>query len=91
MKIPIYIWYDGYKAHMGEGYESRVELTGQASLNLSSVRESDQGWYECKALFLNRPPEPTRNGTWVHLDVLGTYTFRPTLMPAHTLQQPKLL
>lgn len=23
--------------------------------------------------FLNRPPEPIKNGTWVHLDVLGMY------------------
>ena len=72
VKIPIYIWYDGYPPHVGEGYESRVSLTGQASLNLSNVRETDQGWYECKIFFLNRPPEPIKNGSWVHLDVLGT-------------------
>lgn len=71
IKIPIYIWYDGYPPHVGEGYEGRVSLTGQASLNLSSVKESDQGWYECKIFFLNRPPEPIKNGSWVHLDVLG--------------------
>lgn len=72
-KIPIYIWYDGYPPHIGEGYEGRVSLTGQASLNLSTVQEDDQGWYECKVFFLNRPPEPIKNGTRVHLEVLGTY------------------
>mgnify|MGYP002649306838 CR=1 FL=1 len=71
--IPIYIWYDGYKAHQGEGYEGRVSLTGQASLNLSQVRETDQGFYHCLVKFLNRPPEPIKNGTWVHLDVLGKF------------------
>lgn len=50
IKIPIYIWYDGYPPHIGEGYEGRVGLTGQASLNLSSVRESDQGWYICRVM-----------------------------------------
>ena len=74
VKIPIYIWYDGYPPHIGEGYEGRVGLSGQASLNLSTVNENDQGWYECKVFFLNRPPEPIKNGTWVHLDVHGMST-----------------
>lgn len=75
VKIPIYIWYDGYPPHIGEGYEGRVSLSGEASLNLTNVRESDQGWYECKVYFLNRPPEPIRNGTWLHLDVHGKAMF----------------
>jgi hypothetical protein len=85
VKIPIYIWYDGYPPHTGEGYEGRVSLSGQASLNLTNVRENDQGWYECKVYFLNRPPEPIKNGTWVHLDVHGMqqpfiYHFNTSLM-----------
>ena len=75
IKIPIYIWYDGYPPHIGEGYEGRVGLSGQASLNLTTVNENDQGWYECKVFFLNRPPEPIKNGTWVHLDVHGKLVF----------------
>lgn len=71
IKIPIFIWYDGYPPHTGEGYEGRVSRSGQASLNLTKVREADQGKYECKVFFLNRPPEPIKNGTWVHLDVHG--------------------
>ncbi|KAH7639027.1 protein turtle [Dermatophagoides farinae] len=76
VKIPIYIWYDGYHPHIGEGYENRVSLSGRASLNLTNVRDTDQGWYECKVFFLNRPPEPIKNGTWVHLDVLAPPQFR---------------
>jgi hypothetical protein len=45
---------------------------GLASLNLTNIRESDQGWYECKVVFLNRNPG-SRNGTWFHLDVHGKY------------------
>lgn len=71
IKIPIYIWYDGYPPHAGDGYEGRVSLAHQASLNLTNVHESDQGWYECKVYFLNRPPDSPKNGTWVHLDVHG--------------------
>ncbi|XP_072393694.1 protein turtle isoform X3 [Diabrotica undecimpunctata] len=73
--IPIYIWYESYPTHSGEGYEGRVSRVspdspyGAASLNLTNIRESDQGWYECKVVFLNRPPNQPKNGTWFHLDV----------------------
>ncbi|GBM75783.1 Protein turtle [Araneus ventricosus] len=75
IKIPIYIWYDGYPPHAGDGYEGRVSLAEKASLNLTNVHESDQGWYECKVYFLNRPPDSPKNGTWVHLDVHGESFF----------------
>lgn len=75
VKIPIYIWYDGYPPHAGEGYEGRASLGGLASLNLTAVREADQGWYECKVYFLNRPPDSPKNGSWVHLDVLGKLSW----------------
>ncbi|XP_065332558.1 protein turtle isoform X2 [Cloeon dipterum] len=75
LEIPIYIWYDSYPTHSGEGYEGRVSRVasdspyGLASLNLTNIRESDQGWYECKVVFLNRSPNSHKNGTWFHLDV----------------------
>jgi len=53
-KLPIYIWYAGYPAHVAQGYENRVGRLGQASLNLSQVRETDQGLYECKIYYLDR-------------------------------------
>nr|CAD7423721.1 unnamed protein product [Timema monikensis] len=77
LEIPIYIWYDSYPTHSGEGYEGRVSRVspdspyGLASLNLTNIRESDQGWYECKVVFLNRSPNQHKNGTWFHLDVHG--------------------
>ncbi|XP_065159614.1 protein turtle isoform X4 [Atheta coriaria] len=74
--IPIYIWYESYPTHSGPGYEGRVSRVpadspyGAASLNLTDIRESDQGWYECKVVFLNRSPNGNKkNGTWFHLDV----------------------
>nr|CAH7765601.1 unnamed protein product [Callosobruchus chinensis] len=74
-EIPIYIWYESYPTHSAEGYEGRVSRVspdspyGAASLNLTNIRESDQGWYECKVVFLNRLPNQNKNGTWFHLDV----------------------
>ncbi|VVC39592.1 Fibronectin type III,Immunoglobulin subtype,Immunoglobulin-like domain,Immunoglobulin-like [Cinara cedri] len=74
LDIPIFIWYDNYPTHSGTGYEGRVARVstdspyGLASLNLTNIQESDQGWYACKVVFLNRSPT-NKNGTWFHLDV----------------------
>ncbi|KAE8748422.1 hypothetical protein FOCC_FOCC004854 [Frankliniella occidentalis] len=75
--IPVYIWYENYPTHAAEEYKGRVSGVnpessyGQASLNLTNIRETDQGWYECKVVFLNRAPNQNKNGTWFHLDGLG--------------------
>lgn len=84
VEIPIYIWYDSYPTHSGEGYEGRVSRVapdshyGLASLNLTNIRETDQGWYECKVVFLNRSPNSHKNGTWFHLDVHAPPRFSVT-------------
>uniref|UniRef100_A0A8W7PF16 Ig-like domain-containing protein n=1 Tax=Anopheles coluzzii TaxID=1518534 RepID=A0A8W7PF16_ANOCL len=80
------VWKDepSYPTHSGEGYEGRVSRVppnstfGAASLNLTDIRESDQGWYECKVVFLNRPPKQHKNGTWFHLDVHAPPRFSVT-------------
>ncbi|XP_032453403.1 protein turtle isoform X3 [Nasonia vitripennis] len=83
-EIPIYIWYESYPTHSGEGYEGRVAKVspnspyGGASLNLTNIQESDQGWYECKVVFLNRSPNNNKNGTWFHLDVHAPPRFTIT-------------
>lgn len=83
-EIPIYIWYENYPTHSGEGYEGRVSRVspdspfGAASLNLTNIRETDQGWYECKVVFLNRSPNQHKNGSWFHLDVHAPPRFSVT-------------
>lgn len=42
---------------------------GLASLNLTDIRESDRGWYNCKVYFLNKSPTNNYTGSWYHLDV----------------------
>lgn len=63
--------YKGYPPHHGEGYEGRVSLTDQASLNLTNVQQSDQGLFECKVVYLNRGTSARKNGTLLYLEVLG--------------------
>ncbi|EAT33261.1 AAEL014457-PA, partial [Aedes aegypti] len=73
---PVFTLYDGI-LNTYETYIGRVTLLsndlvyGKASLNLTSIRESDNGWYECKVIFPNRVPNKRNNGTWFHISVLG--------------------
>ncbi|KAL7638192.1 UNVERIFIED_CONTAM: hypothetical protein RMT77_011817 [Armadillidium vulgare] len=82
-KIPIYIWYDGYDPHVEDNYKGRASRVnpntnyGLASLNLTSVKENDQGWYECNVFYLDRTGA-TDNGTWIHLDVHAPPRFVTT-------------
>ena len=57
-------------------WRQRASLTGPSSLNLTQVKDSDQGWYECKVYFLNRPAETPANGSWVLLDVQAPPHFK---------------
>ncbi|XP_076367006.1 protein turtle homolog A-like isoform X1 [Tachypleus tridentatus] len=68
-KIPFYIWYEGYPPHVSENYRGRVSLLEPASLNLTNVQESDQGWLLCAVFFLNRSPDMPYNTSKIHLKV----------------------
>lgn len=50
--------------------DNHIEL-GKASINLTGLRESDIGWYECKMSYPNRSPQTVRNGTLFHLAIDG--------------------
>uniref|UniRef100_A0A336N3I8 CSON010025 protein n=1 Tax=Culicoides sonorensis TaxID=179676 RepID=A0A336N3I8_CULSO len=75
----IFSWYDGVFNSAGsyigriilvENYKGFPKL-GKASINLTSIRETDSGWYQCKAYFPNRTPSTVNNGSWFHLAVDG--------------------
>lgn len=74
-KRPIYIFYDGFPTHLEEEYKGRMSLidkANEASLNLSNVRDTDQGLYECKVFFLlniNNNPKSDANATVILLEV----------------------
>lgn len=57
------------RIHLLEGPVSREY--GQGSINLTNIRESDQGWYECRVIFPDRSPSTRNNGTWFHLSIEG--------------------
>lgn len=64
---------------IADDYAGRIHLLddnmssdyGQGSINLTNIRESDQGWYECKVIFPDRSPSSRNNGTWFYLSIEG--------------------
>lgn len=71
----VFAWYDGTLS-AADQYIGRVNLLdnsygyGKASVNLTSIRESDSGWYECRVIFPNRTPSTRNNGTWYIIENL---------------------
>ncbi|XP_038624379.1 protein turtle homolog A [Tachyglossus aculeatus] len=78
--LPIFIQFGLYSPRVDPQYLGRVQLQGGASLRIDGLRAEDQGWYECRVLFLDRPgPEDDfRNGSWVHLAVRSPPRFQET-------------
>jgi len=74
VEAPIYILFDGYPPRMDSSFYGRIRAIGQASIELSNIRMSDEGWYECSVLFLDGSDDVSVNGTWIHLTVNGTLT-----------------
>ncbi|XP_024870972.1 protein borderless isoform X1 [Temnothorax curvispinosus] len=87
----VFTWHDG-QVTVEPTYKGRIHLLddaghrgyGQGSINLTNIRESDQGWYECKVIFPNRTPNSRNNGTWFHLAIDGVSPF-PTTVSGDTL------
>jgi Immunoglobulin V-set domain len=72
LEAPIFILFDGYPPRIDVPYQGRLRSVGPASVELSDIRLSDEGWYECSVLFMDRPDGTTNdNGTWIHLSVNG--------------------
>lgn len=71
----VFFWYAGTLS-ADEPFIGRINLVetegyGKGSVNLTSIRESDYGWYQCRVLFPNRNPSSRNNGTWFYLTVNG--------------------
>ena len=77
VEAPIFILFDGYPPRMDSSFYGRIRAKGQASIELSDIRMSDEGWYECSVLFLDGSDDISVNGTWIHLTVNGNYRLTP--------------
>ncbi|XP_059688023.1 protein turtle homolog A [Gavia stellata] len=78
--LPIFIKFGLYSPRVDPEYIGRVWIEEGASLRIDLLRAEDQGWYECRVLFLDRHSTDAdfRNGTWIHLTVNAPPTFLET-------------
>ncbi|MGH0174640.1 UNVERIFIED_CONTAM: hypothetical protein FKN15_068467 [Acipenser sinensis] len=49
----------------------RVSLAHGASLRIDGLLLQDEGWFECRILFLDRQEDEFQNGTWTFLSITG--------------------
>lgn len=78
--LPIFIKFGLYSPRVDPEYVGRVRIQEGASLRIDQLRTEDQGWYECRVLFLDRPSsdDEFQNGTWIHLTVNAPPIFQVT-------------
>ncbi|XP_070806770.1 protein turtle homolog A [Pituophis catenifer annectens] len=78
--LPIFIKFGLYSPRVDPDYVGRVRIQAGASLQIDQLRAEDQGWYECRVLFLNRPnnDDEFQNGTWTQLIVNSPPVFQKT-------------
>ena len=79
-QVPVFIQFNGYPPHVDASYQGRIRLIEQASIEISDLRLSDEGWYECSVVFLDDTAaddtdEGSNNGTWIHLSVYCEHIF----------------
>ncbi|XP_054254489.1 protein turtle homolog A [Indicator indicator] len=78
--LPIFIKFGLYSPRVDPEYAGRVRIERGASLRIAALRAADQGWYECRVLFLDRHSTDAdfRNGSWIHLTVNAPPAFLET-------------
>ncbi|XP_054567847.1 protein turtle homolog A isoform X2 [Eptesicus fuscus] len=88
--LPIFIQFGLYSPRVDPDYVGRVRLQKGASLQIERLRVEDQGWYECRVLFLDKhsPEDDSANGSWVHLTVNSPPQFLET--PPQVLEVKEL-
>ena len=72
-EVPIFIQFNGYPPHVDEGYQGRIRLVEQATVELSDIRINDEGTYECSVVFPDGLEGRNINGSWIYLAVNGMF------------------
>jgi hypothetical protein len=60
-----------YDPHVEREYENRVEMVNHTSLNITALKASDEGFYECRLIFFDKAYSDNQNGSMVYLQIYG--------------------
>lgn len=76
LKEPVLIQFYGYPPNVNEQFTGRVHLVNGISLEISHIQEFDEGWYECKVIYVDgvENEKNKSNGTWIYLNVNSKYS-----------------
>ncbi|XP_064650617.1 uncharacterized protein LOC135502063 [Lineus longissimus] len=83
---PVYVKFNTFSPHIDESYKDRIRLVEKASIELSNIKGTDEGWYECIVNFMDGTDTTTQNGTWIYLSVNAAPEITqasPSLMQQH--------
>ncbi|KAL5020326.1 hypothetical protein ScPMuIL_003218, partial [Solemya velum] len=69
LENPVIIKYDGYGPNFHDHFKGRIRLVDGVSLEISHIRPSDEGWYECTVIYVDGVENKKDNGSWVYLNV----------------------
>ncbi|XP_013395357.1 protein turtle [Lingula anatina] len=78
----IFAQFEGFTPHVDAQYAGRISLVEQASIEISSIRQSDAGWYMCKVIFLDSDKEENRTKIYLQVNYPPriTNSSTPTLI-----------
>ncbi|XP_041089380.1 uncharacterized protein LOC121303050 [Polyodon spathula] len=79
--VPVFIKFGLYSPRVHPNYRGRVSLAHGASLRIDGLLLQDEGWFECRILFLDRQEDEFQNGTWTFLSITAPPVFIKTPPP----------
>ncbi|XP_072354412.1 protein turtle homolog A-like isoform X2 [Scyliorhinus torazame] len=75
--LPIFIKFGLHPPRIDGAYLGRLRLLQGASLRVDNLRATDEGWYQCRILFLTQHYH-SQNGSWIYLSVTTPPSFWST-------------
>jgi hypothetical protein len=60
-----------YEPHVERDYENRIQMVNHTSLNMTGLKSSDEGFYECRLIFFDKAYSDNKNGSIVYLQIYG--------------------
>lgn len=64
-----------YEPHIEREYENRLQIVDHVNLNISNLKTTDEGIYECKLIFFDKAYSDNKNGSMNFLQIYGNYNF----------------
>ena len=68
IEVPVFLKRQGVRESVIEAYMGRIELLERASIRLSDIRKSDEGFYDCSVINLATRETTNITSLYLHVD-----------------------